>query len=251
MRRASPRFGRRTGYLTKVGGGAAFDPTTLAFSGYWRADYAGAPWSGTASAGLSTGRDLVTDGGNDPSTSASQNGFAGADFIAANSDRLKTALDMVDLVGATGWTCLCVLKPRNLAADGTVTQNQTIVSEVGQYFGLEVFDNGARVWQYNSAGTLLFQDATTGPASNSYCLVHAKWDGAKIYAGFNGTYSAGTALTTIAAATGGSRIGSYYNGSSFYLDGIILELAFATSVLSAGDISNYKSYVNSRYGLSL
>lgn len=66
----------QTGHLVQV---ASFDPTTLALSSYQRG-YAGCPWAGTASAGISGNFHEDTPGSVPPVSTTLLNGIAGAQY---------------------------------------------------------------------------------------------------------------------------------------------------------------------------
>ncbi len=90
-------------------GAPAFDVADLNWDGLWLPSYASSPWSGAASAGASSGRNL-SEATNAPAAAGALNGNNFARFDGTN-DLLKTATNATDFATTTNFSgaSLCEL----------------------------------------------------------------------------------------------------------------------------------------------
>ena len=230
---------------------SAFDPTTLSLEGFWLAPFAGAPWVGQSSAGGSGSRNL-TDGGSGlpPSAGAALNGFATADFDGVD-DRLYSSVNAETFLPPAAYTALVLYRADVApAAAANVYDDPSLL---GDGFGLSIahsaggfgvahYDNGAAAWR---------QARVSATATGAWVLGKVKYDGANIYLGTNGgAWSAPTSAGARGGVGNSMRLGFTTISVPAFFDGRMAAIALATSLTDA-DIDNFRSYLNSRFALSI
>jgi hypothetical protein len=236
----------------KEAGGGAFDPATLALTGWWRASYAGSPWTPTASAGTSGSNGNLTEATNPPAVGTAVNSLDPADFDGAN-DKL-TGPNASALFDAADWSAWVLFKAASAPADQGAPYrytNPAFFAEGGSaYIGMGFSSGGIHVVQYQT-GLGTHKELILACGTGAWHLAQAKYDGTDLKLRLDSG-----AWSTIASANlelSGSTtvvLGNPAFASAPY-DGDIAELAMADVTLSDGDFDNVVSYVNSRYALSL
>lgn len=244
------RVGIGLGFTTpwKSGGAAVFDPSTLSLTGWWRASYSGAPWLGTASAGVSGdgSHDLVTIGA-DPSVGTSIDGVTPADLDGTN-DLLApegTLDDYINENSYSGWVIFY--------ADAAAADNPTYPYLLPAFMAE---NSGSWGVTFSSAGFGLFQNTSGGYKYVATACATAGWhvgffkcDGTNIYVAVDDgawqSVSAPNGTVTPGART--SRFGTNYNQTA-YFNGLVMEMAVTDGVLSDDDKANiYGSYAAATY----
>ncbi len=223
-----------------------FNPATLDLSGWWRASFSESPWVGTASAGSSGSRDL-TEATNPPVTGAAVNGLVPADFDGTN-DVLTNATAISTLLSASAWSMWALV---NLDAINTnnadVWLNDPILCDTGAFWGVHLKSGGTvHAFQWDGASKSVSETISTG----AWALVQAKYNGTNLLLRVNSGSWQSAAAGNISTLTGTLRAGVTPTGGHA-LDGRIAEIGIADLVISDADFDNIKSYVNSRYALSL
>jgi hypothetical protein len=230
---------------------SAFDPATLALTGWWRASYSASPWSGVASAGGSSGRNL-TEATNPPTTGTAVNGLTPASFDGTN-DQLGggTFTTFYDADGYGGWALVNIVTITTNS--GSSYLNDAIVSDTGGVHEIFLTDNGAGTVQvgishYNDT---TFPTAQTAIATGAWKAVQWKFDGTNIKIRVNGGTRASTAAGGNLSATGTNlRLGGNYNATVFtQLD--YLDVGTVDYSPSDAEEDNVLSYLRSRYALAL
>jgi len=233
----------------KAAGGAAFDPATLALTGWWRASYSASPWVGTASAGASGTRDL-TEATNPPSVGAAQNGLDPADFDGTN-DQMRITLTLDDFVNASAASAWVLFLADTAAADAPAGQpynNPAPLSTANSgYFIVGYSDAGVRCATHDGA----YREVTVAASTGAYHLAQVRIDGALLGVRVDSGSWSTTACGAIADLTSNPIFLGTNVDQTKYFDGRILDVGLIDSVLSDVNFDNIKSYVNSRYALSL
>jgi len=228
---------------------AVYDPAVLSLTGWWRASYSGSPWAGTASAG---GSDLIelAEATDPPATGAAVNGYTPADFDGTN-DLLTANAASNALFGGSG-SFVCLLYADAAVTDGgagTFYQYGTLFSDptnAEACFGLSNSGFIASVLD----STVNYIEASTACATGGWHLAQCKFDGSNLKVRVDsGSWSSVGFSTFTPITPSNHQAGKSYGGS--YFNGRILEIMTADSALADGDFDNIKSYVNSRYALSL
>jgi hypothetical protein len=225
-----------------------WSPAQLTANSWQRAAYAGAPWSGTASAGSSGGRALSA--GVAPSVGAALNGYDTADFNGTTS-RLVSGVAADVLAPVAGYVVIALVFPRTVVSSGVfpnVYDWSGIVAD-SYGFGVGLSSSGIGVAHYDGAWK---QTASPAAVSTSaWSLVRARYDGTNTAVAVNGgawtgTTAAASRLTTGAIMTVGQANASVNN----YLDGRLAELFIAASITDA-DVVRFRGYVATRYGVTV
>lgn len=220
---------------------AAFDPTSLALTGYWRASYAGSPWVGTASAGTSSAQDAVTMIGA-PDVGATVNGYAPADFDGV-TDSL-TVDDTLDTYAGALMLCGWALVYLDNAAGSIISSNSALTFFVVATGGTIQFD-------LNSSGTSVSRAVSTG----AWVLVTFRYNGTNAQVGVNEAPGAAGGGSTAAYSTNLSPLTDTVHmgvdmGVGFF-DGKVLEWALSDANITDGNYADIKAYCNTRYALAL
>lgn len=227
----------------------SFDPATLSLTGWWRGSYSASPWTGTASAGASGGNDL-SEATTPPGVGATQNGFAPID-CNGTTQFLATSGQLNTYVNDAAGSCWVLFRADTAAASGGATVRVDDAGIVAQ-------DSGATAWgiTYSTDGVCGFiydgayQEIVVTAATGSYHLAQMKWDGVNLYFRTNSGVWQNLACTGISGAAAGVFVTGRNYAAAFY-DGRVLDIGLTDAVLSDTEFDNIKSYVNSRYALSL
>ncbi len=166
-----------------------------------------------------------------------------------SNDKLALSVARSALLGGSGWTFSALVDCRALAVDGGSMTNQILFTETAAYMGVEVFKGGARIWQYNSGGTIIFT-AVAGGIGNGIHLIQARWTGAFIEIRVDNGEWASTVLTTI-GGLGTFRFGCNYNATGAFFKGRMIEAWFSASSLLDVTLDLLSAGVNHKYGLKL
>lgn len=234
---------------------AVFDPATLSLSGWWRADYAGSPWAGTASAGASSGRNLSS--GSPATTGTAVNGKVPASFDGSSLYLSDSSTALSSFVTTSAYSVVLVVKPKSttFVHDTTNRYNElSLLAETGTggaYLGVGFSSSGFSAYHFDGGYT----GPETAASLDNWHIVAARYDGTNLKIRVDSGSDVSEAKSSVSGSpgTGSSRISI---GLNYILTGNgqnaeFLEVMLAPSYLSNADYSNIRSYVNSRYGLSL
>lgn len=230
----------------------AFDPATMALTGWWRASYTGSPWTSTASAGSSSGR-TATEATNPPGTSAI-GAYNAADFDGGN-DKLTTAGGVTEgtLFNDNALAVAILYKADTLAASAGGTPGGAIgdaglLAGSGAYLAISINATGPKVAILD--GTYKGHQRSDGNSTGTWYLLMVRISGGNLSSCLNGGSWTDTAVGTIDDVTSSVRFGCNHDATIFF-DGKIAEILTSDVAWTDGDRANLVSYVNARYGLSL
>jgi hypothetical protein len=227
-----------------------FDPATLPLTGWWRASYAGSPWTPTASAGSSGTNGNLALNSSEPDIGTAVNGYDPALFVSANEDDLQTTATFADLFNVDSGTIIVLVKPTTLAAaEANTFGDAPLLKESGINFGLHVSSGGIKGAIYSGAWVY---SGGVAISTGAWALVQMTWDGVNMRVRKNGGSWDSVACGSVdsGALTGTMFVGRPF-GTTNWLNAAVSEVATADTVISDGNLDNYLSYANSRYGLSL
>lgn len=228
--------------------GSVFNPATLALSGWWRASYAGSPWTPTASAGSSGSNGNLAEALNAPSTGSAVNGLTPASFDGSN-DSLTSANPMSTYINAavySGWGLVNI--PSSSTDSASAWLNDGLFSSLSsQYFGLGFrSSNKVKMYHFDAVD---FDGPETGFTFNSWQLLQFRYGGTNLELRVNAGTWASYAKSSINDVTENIIVGR--QSASPFMTGSVLELAFSKSALTDTDFDNVRAYASARYGLSL
>lgn len=227
------------------------DPTSLNLTALWRGasggEYDGAPWSGTASAGASGGRNLTDPGSAALTVGSAQNGITPGD-----SDGTKYLRDVVeittDFISLNAYRVVLLVKMASASAPaGNVYDNPGLLTENQGNWGI-VFDTSG-VTLYHHDGS--YKTITASLATGAYHLIDIAYDGTNLNLSVDGSAATPVAAGSLTDPGGSSTIRVMRNFSTVGSVGSLMEVWMAQSALSSTTPSAVKSYINSRYALSL
>lgn len=229
---------------------SVFDPATEDLTGFWRADFPGTPWPGTASAGASGSRSLTDATGNTPTAGTALNGRTPASFNGT-THRIAAALGVSTFLPAGGAGLAVLMNASAAAADQALFYNApALVSSTSAVrFALTHSASGVRAGIYNGSD---FSAVTpyAACAPGTWRWVFCWWDATTLYVQVeNGTPQSvtigGSGATPDAFVL---RVGCNYSAAAFYA-GQIADIQTRASAWSAGDITNRRAYGASQYAL--
>jgi len=249
------------GYSMGVGGragktpsSAVFDPATLNLSLWERGSFSASPWTSIASAGASNGR-TMSEGTNPPSVGTTLNGYAPADFDGTNDKLTLNTIFLDSILGTSQqyWYATLIYAD-TVAADAGNINNPGIISDVGVNWGLTISSTGVDAFHYNGAPESTWIEVNVPCAAAGWHLVQVWHDGTQLNCSVDG--AAGTPATVGWAwydtyASGMMVVSGKNDYANNFFDGKIMEIMASTTDIGATSRANVRSYVNSRYGLSL
>lgn len=233
--------------VTTDGGAAVFDPATLALTGWWRASYAASPWTGTASAGTSLGRDL-TEATNPPAAGTAVNGRTPADFDGTD-DELQIPGTIATYFNADAYSFWVLVNIDAIDTDGGNHQDDMIFGQTaGSRLWLTVRSTGpvVKLGHFDGAG---YVTSTRTIATATWLFIQGRYNGTDQTLRVNGGTRDSNAGAVIDDLTGAMRVGR----SSFdaYLNGKILDLGFSDQIFSNEQEDSILSYARAYHGLAL
>jgi hypothetical protein len=233
------------------------DPASLNLSLWSRASYGGSPWASLASAGVSSGRDLV-EGTNPPAVGAAITGtLTPADFDGTN-DKLRTPISpgillFSDFITASAFTFVVLFKADTAAADGGDSasyDNPCLIGDISNDGGIGVAfsDSGVRGFSYSGQD---WSSTAVACATGAWHCAQVKLVSGVLKTrvdtgSWNNQNRNNVAVASIGAAP---VIGRNYNAKFF--DGKIAEIIMSPVALSDAVLTQLVAYFNWRYALSL
>lgn len=227
-----------------------FSPAQLSVSGWWRANYGGAPWTPTASAGGSgSNGNLVA--GTAPSTGATQNGYTPAAFNASSSQYLQSAHSpSTYLAVGAGTVYVLAYVVSAPATSGTSWTDPTLCGTDGSVEMEMTYSSSGFVCHYFDGSH--HDTPAISFSTGAYHLFQLTWNGSTVSARVDGgsaqTTSAGSIDTLAQAAL---NVGVTYDTTTAFTTCRMLELLTASSALSTATLDKIRAYANTRYGVSV
>lgn len=235
----------RTVRVPATAAAPVFDPATLALEGWWRGSYAASPWVGVASTGGSGSQNL-TEATNPPAAGSAVNLFTPADFDGTNDELSGAACStFITTTNFSGWA-LVNIDAINTNDTGNLMLNDCIFGTTGTAeWGVYLRSTGPVVGVATAATTNF---AETGISTGAWALVQFKGNGTNNFIRVNsGSWVSGPG-STIGSLAAALNVGDLAGG---FVDGRMLDLGLSKSFLSDLTFDSIKSYINTRYGLSL
>lgn len=224
---------------------------TLSLTGYWRANatnYAASPWTGTASAGTSGGRNL-TEATNPPAAGTAQNGFVPADFDGTNDILAPAATTLDTFANALAFSGWALIRPDSVAGPTYIVVDEFSAME------LLVFENKIQFLLNESVVAV-----TRTLVINEWQLVTWRYDGVNLQVGVNEVPGATGGVSTTAYSTaigdgaitrtGAVAVGNYTAGGAAF-NGRILEVSLSDAVLTNQNFTDVIALISTRYSLTL
>ena len=222
-------------------------PSTLPLTGWWRANYSGAPWLGGASAGTSAQRDL-NSATNAPDIATALNGFTPANFNGID-DWLDSALPISSYLASTAWEVHGLFsadtaRPHSpgVAYNFPALLGETVLSSVYVAF------SSAGVIAGHTDGAS-YKEVLGACATGGIHAFQAWFDGTAL----NVVIDGGAPATPVPAGpavlgNGFLRVGAAHGTApAAAFDGRIVELMTADKVLGAPARAGVRAYFNERY----
>lgn len=242
------------GLAGRAGKVSGFDPATLSLTGWYRASYAGSPWTPTASAGSSGSNGNLTEATNAPATGSAVNGLTPADFDGTN-DMLTgpanttlystTAYSIIQLVYIDAFALADPGAGAPYNCPGGLGNHTGDGGPVGGFAG----SGASGVWRWGHTDGGGWDSASASVSTGAWTMVAATFDNTNISASVNAGAPTTQAQGTVVGTAGFGLIGRNYLAAQFS-DMKVLEIMTSNTDLSAS-LSNIKSYFNARYALSL
>lgn len=228
---------------------SAFDPATLALTGWWRASFTASPWTPTASAGSSGANGNLAEATNPPTSGTAQNGFNPAAFDGINQVLTSANNFSTFVTGGAGsiWVLFYATAAAADAGAGLRIGNPGLVFQDtgGTTFGIGYSDAGVTVAYYDGA----YEELVIAASLNNYHLAQVKWDSTNLKMRVDSGARSSIAAAAMTLSANPIVVGKNY--TTGYQACRVLEVGTINSALSDADEDNIKSYVNSRYGLAL
>ncbi len=226
---------------------APFDPATMTLSGWYRASYTGLPWTPTASAGTSGSNGNFHTNLNDPSVGTSLNGYDCANFNGS-SYNASHATDITSFVTTGAGSAIFLFQGDvQEAPDALIYLEPMVFMDANADFGMTYSTNGLTAFAYDSGG---YRTQSVVCNTGAPHLVMMTVDGSNLGVTIDSSAEVTTACGTLLSLTGTVSIGQNY-GATRWLNGRIWEIMTSLTKFSQADFDNIKSYVNTRYALSL
>lgn len=232
---------------TNVSNVTPLDSASYNSDGLWRASYAGAPWTGTASTGASSGRSLTA--GAAPATGTAVNSLTPGDFNGS-SHWLEYAGAWTNFALTTGWTISAVFMADAAGLPGAQYYSPaSIVSDTGGGAGIGVgfSTSGVSAWHGDGSG---YPGVYVACTTAAWHIVHARYNGQIIEVSVDGGPWGVVDAFNATILTGNPRIGAQYNLGA-YFDGKILEVSLRKAARTDSECNALTMAARARYALTL
>jgi hypothetical protein len=223
---------------------AAFDPATLALTGWYRGTWA-VPWPGTASTGTS-GTKTLQSNGHDPVAGTTLNGHQAADF--AGSHMLVDSVNLMPTyISTSAYRIHMLIYVTATGAPGGIFSDPGLITENGGSWGVTINNTGIQV--YHAASQVA---ASAGAlATGAWHDVDILFDGAHVTITVDGVAGTPGATTSAGFITGATMFVAQSAYVTAHPNVQIMDLLIANTALAGTTAAALKGYVNARYGLSL
>jgi len=224
---------------------ANFTPSSLAPTGWWRANFPGVPWPPTPSAGTSGANGNLTVHNGAVVAGVAQNARIPGSFGGAAD--LLNATAVTTLVTKPAGTILALVKTNAAAAPAPNPYDDPAVYVDGNAdLALTFTTSGWGAVAYDGA----FKTAYKATATGAYHLVMMRWDSVNLGITVDDyTGEVQTACGVLTVLIGSGIVGEGNGGGFLNMD--LLELLTFNTKLSNADFVRIKTYCNVRYGLTL
>lgn len=240
-------------FLMTAGGGGGGFPVTDDPDGWWRADFA-SPWSPTASAGTSGANGNLTVSGAVGGTAV--NGKTPGTFDGTNDFCALATAAPGDVMSVSTMTMIVLAKASAASAPATdFYDDEPLISSQGGNHALVFTSSGVRAGCYDGSSR---QTVSIAVSTGVWFMAAARFDktGAgnvkcRVCSAGSTTDATPVAIPGTPGALGADLfVGKNYAGVAFLGTDVLEVVTYKRAVTDAA-LVNWKSYFNSRYGLSL
>lgn len=238
-------LGIPVGVSNQAPAAAVLNPATLALTG-WNRDYAAAlPWAGTASAGSSGSKSLVTAGFGAPAAGGTSNGHGSAAFDGSLFIRDVTA-NVAGYISTTAYRVVIVADFLSAAAPEVNIYQDPAVLIDGSNGAWGVAVNSSYFTAYHYSGGY---KTVTRPFATGKHVLDMSYDGTTLAFSVDGV--AGTPVaagTLVSLGADALLVGCSYNGAN-KLVADLYDVMTAQDALASVTPAQFLAYATARYGL--
>jgi len=230
---------------TALNASVGVDPATLSLTGFWQ-DYAGGTWTGTASAGSSSGRTLVA--GNVPSVGAAFGAHPSAEFNGTN-DYLDSAITADNYLSASAYTMEVVCDVASYVASGAI-YDEALIFGANTSLYIAVSAAGVQAGHLNSVSGTHSTPRVTLPALGTKLCIQVRLSNGTLGIRVNGDSWAendGADDCDVFSARY-LRAGVNYDTSTFFA-GQIARILTANTGLSDATLNGTYAHAQSNFGV--
>lgn len=225
-------------------GVTVFDPGTLSLTGWWRASFTASPWVGEVSSRN------ISEATNPPAVGAALNGRTPASFDGVNDKLAGT--DTSVFLSANAYSGWCLFNATSVATDvanGYGTNDCLLASDLSARFGLYLRSSSKVGFGHYNGATTAAVEVTC--SIGSWCLAQFKWDKVAMKIRSNSGAWASSADTNSAQLAGAFPFTMGRSPNLQHFTGRVAEAGVSNVTLTDDNFDDIKSYINSRYALSL
>jgi hypothetical protein len=240
---------------TTTGGSSAantlfryFSPAELVISGWWRAPYAGSPFTPTASAGTSGANGNLITSGAAPTVGTSVNGYAPASCNGTTQSFVPGTAPGTDLWTAAAGTSIVLAKAASgIAATANFYDEPCLATDNSGNLGMSFTTSGVRAGVYIAGSK---QTAFIAQATGAWFMAAGRWDSTNVNLRVNSTDATPVAAAGVVGVGSGAGFLRNYISAQWF-EGDALEIITARTALTAANLSDIRSYMATRYNQAL
>ena len=210
---------------------SGLDRASLALSGWYKPDFSGSPWTGSASAGASGGRTISwPTAGEIPVAGTAVNGKAPASFDGTNDVLRDGSLAGSSYLSAAAYSIVMLVKPSAPSgANANAYSDEQLFCISGDQVGISWNSSGVRGWHYNGSNWTPTSHVTC--SADSWHMVALTYDGTTQSISVDNGTPQTLARSNVNSLTGIPRLGQ--SGGAVFTQEDVLELLTAQTAFDA------------------
>ncbi len=215
------------------------NPASLALTGYWKPNYSGTPWVGTASAGNSASHNISQV--STPATNGTAvDGATPASFEGTDDYLQDATIAGANYLSASAYTVVILVKPVGGAApNANAYADQKLYSHSGDIQGISWTTSGVRAFHFN--GVNFTPTSHVACSAGAWHMVAVTYDGTTLSISVDNGTPATIARGNV-GSLGASALLTLSKGDANFAQEDVLEVAVSQANLSASLAGIYQYF---------